>query len=125
MQPVAIGLTEIREAAARGDEHDRTAADRERAGCQRHDETESRSPVAMGRRDHLMERAACQARAGEVAINLRQTERKMHRSRTGKRVLQPRDGLSKGGDAVAAVAQGWLHESKLGGQRKSGDAIKV
>jgi len=61
VQSVAIGLPEIREAAARGDEHDRTAPDRERAGRQRHDEAESRGPVAMGRRDHFMEGATGQA----------------------------------------------------------------
>jgi hypothetical protein len=67
---VAIGLPEIREAASHRDEYDRTAPDRERAGRQRHDEAESRGPVAMSSRDHLMNRAACQARAGEVAVNL-------------------------------------------------------
>jgi len=68
----------------------------------------------MDSRDHLMERAACQARAGEVATNLRQAEWQMRRRRAGKRVLQSRDGLSKSGDAVTMVgAQDWLHESKL------------
>ncbi len=119
VQPVAIGLPEIREATARSDENDRTATDRERADRQRHDEAERRCPVAMGRCDNLMEGATGQARAGEVAINLRQTERKMHRHRIGKRVLQPRDGLSKGGDMVAAAgARDWLHESELSRQRK-------
>jgi hypothetical protein len=50
----------------------------------------------------------------------------MHRRRTGKRVFQPRDGLSKGGDtAAAAGAQGWLHESKLGRNENGAMQSKV
>lgn len=103
MQPVAIGLPEIREASARGDEHDRTAPDRKRAGRQRHGEAERRRPVAMGRRDHLMKGAAGQAGAGEVAIDVANTERKMRRRRAGSRAFQSRDDLSKSVDMLRSL----------------------
>lgn len=75
MQPMAIGLSEIREAAARCYQYGRTAAGSERMAYQRNGEAEGGRPVAMGCRHHLMKCAACQSGTRKMPIDLRQTKR--------------------------------------------------
>jgi hypothetical protein len=70
-QPMAIGLPEIRKAAACGNQYDRTAMGSERMDHQRDGEAEGRWSVAMGCRDHLMKCAACQPGARKMPIDLR------------------------------------------------------
>ena len=70
-QPMAIGLPEIREAAARGNQHGRTAMGSERMDHQRNGEAEGRRPVAMGCRHHLMKCAARQPGTRKMPIDLR------------------------------------------------------
>lgn len=70
-QPMAIGLPEIRKAAARGNQYGRTAMGSERMDHQRDGEAEGRWPVAMGCRDHLMKCAACQPGTRKMPVDLR------------------------------------------------------
>jgi len=79
VQPMAIGFSEIRKAAADGNQHRRTTTDGEGMAHQRDGEAEGRRPVAMGGRDHLMKRAARQPGSRKVPIDLRHTERQRHR----------------------------------------------
>ena len=106
MQPMAVGFPEIREAAARGNQHGRTAMGSERMDHQRNGEAEGRRPVAMGCRDHFMERATCQPGIRKVLIDLRQTERQRHWRCVRERAFQSGDDPSKSGDMVRS-----LHES--------------
>jgi hypothetical protein len=70
-QPMAIGLPEIRKAAARGYQYGRTAAGSECVAYQRNGESEGRRLVTMGCRDHLMKCAARQAGTRKMPIDLR------------------------------------------------------
>jgi hypothetical protein len=106
VQPMAIGLSEIRKAATRGNQHRRTATGCEGMAHQRYGEAEGCRPVFMGCRDHLMKRTACQSRCRKVPIDLRHTERQRHRHCVRECVFQAGDGLSKSGDRLNS-----LHES--------------
>lgn len=89
-----IGHAEFGEAATRRDEQEGPAPGAVRARSQSGGEAERRRPVAMCGREDLVQRAQGQARAGQVTVDLRQTERKMGRGSSDRPALQPRHGPS-------------------------------
>lgn len=97
-QSMAIGLPAIRKAAPRGDQQRRTATGGERKSHQCGGKAEGRGPVAMGCRNHLMERAACQTRTRKVPVDLRQPEWQPRRCGVGKWTFQLSYDPSKSGD---------------------------
>lgn len=99
---MAVGPAELGEAAMRGDEHQGATPEAQRMGGQGGAEAEGGRPVAMSRREHLVQRAQGQAGSRQIAVDLRQSQGEMGRGAAGRSPLQSRQLSAQGSEPLSS-----------------------